>query len=303
MPKDHPVVPTTLPLEGAAGGLNDDRAIPHLFLVMQGTSPLAGGARWSLDHVDEVEIGRGAERSSERRGPRLIVRVDDLSVSSPHARLLRAGVTWSIVDLGSTKGTVLEGRRVGRMALAEGALFELGASLFCVRTVPTPPESPVDVLATDPADAALGMATLLPSYALALGSLPLLPLRERREDLGVLVAEILRSLAPHRVERLRLRSDFCRTLYRHDWPLDVRELRHTLETALLVAPDDVLELAHAPEAVRATNAARDPLRAALVSALLRQRGNVSGVAREMGRTRMQIDRWMRRFGIDPAGYR
>jgi transcriptional regulator of acetoin/glycerol metabolism len=41
----------------------------------------------------------------------------------------------------------------------------------------------------------------------------------------------------------------------------------------------------------------------LLQALAAHGGNVSVVAREMGRTRMQIHRWMRRFGIDPDHYR
>ena len=40
----------------------------------------------------------------------------------------------------------------------------------------------------------------------------------------------------------------------------------------------------------------------LVASLTEHRGNVSEVARSMGRTRMQIHRWMRRFSIDPETY-
>jgi transcriptional regulator with GAF, ATPase, and Fis domain len=45
------------------------------------------------------------------------------------------------------------------------------------------------------------------------------------------------------------------------------------------------------------------LRARLVLALEAHHGNVAEVARVLGRTRMQIHRWMRRFAIDPARYR
>jgi transcriptional regulator with GAF, ATPase, and Fis domain len=45
------------------------------------------------------------------------------------------------------------------------------------------------------------------------------------------------------------------------------------------------------------------LRVDLESALTRTRGNVSEVARDMGKTRMQIHRWMKRFGITPESFR
>ena len=45
------------------------------------------------------------------------------------------------------------------------------------------------------------------------------------------------------------------------------------------------------------------LRTSLDEALRRTGGNVSIVAREMGKTRMQIHRWMKRYGIDVESYR
>jgi transposase-like protein len=45
------------------------------------------------------------------------------------------------------------------------------------------------------------------------------------------------------------------------------------------------------------------LRAELVRALGEHRGNVSAVARELGKARVQIRRWCRRFGLDPDTFR
>jgi transcriptional regulator with PAS, ATPase and Fis domain len=147
----------------------------------------------------------------------------------------------------------------------------------------------------------------------------LLPLRERREDLGVLVSALLRSLAPDRSESLRLAPELGRALYAHDWPLNVRQLRHALATALVFATEGTVELSHAPEDVRGSldvfasqkTKAVAPvltdedakLRESLVAALTAHEGNVSEVARAMGRTRMQIHRWMRRFGLAASAYR
>ena len=45
------------------------------------------------------------------------------------------------------------------------------------------------------------------------------------------------------------------------------------------------------------------LKQSLIEHLARAAGNISEVARAMGRTRMQIHRWMKRFGIDPESFR
>src|SRR5262249_992119 len=45
------------------------------------------------------------------------------------------------------------------------------------------------------------------------------------------------------------------------------------------------------------------LKEELTAALTRTRGNVSEISRTMGKTRMQIHRWMKRFGLDPETFR
>jgi transcriptional regulator of acetoin/glycerol metabolism len=130
----------------------------------------------------------------------------------------------------------------------------------------------------------------------------------------LLIADLLRDLAPDRVSRLRLAPDACAALLAYDYPLNVRELRHALAPALVFA-DDVLTLDHLPEIMRAPSKKSAPpipsplsadderLRVDLVSALTSCSGNVSEVARALGKTRMQIHRWMKRFAIDPESYR
>jgi transcriptional regulator with GAF, ATPase, and Fis domain len=146
----------------------------------------------------------------------------------------------------------------------------------------------------------------------------LLPLRERRCDLGILIAELVRELAPTRAEVVRFTPEALRALLAYDFPLNVRELRHVLAAAL--ASQDEIGLAQLPDVVRsptstakATAHAKTPSRALtaeeaalrdrLVASLTEHRGNVSEVARVFAKTRMQIHRWMKRFAIDPIAYR
>jgi DNA-binding NtrC family response regulator len=61
------------------------------------------------------------------------------------------------------------------------------------------------------------------------------PLRERLQDVPLLVEHLLNRVAgdrPHSIE-----PEAVKTLQRHTWPGNIRELYHTLERAFLVAPE------------------------------------------------------------------
>jgi transcriptional regulator of acetoin/glycerol metabolism len=47
----------------------------------------------------------------------------------------------------------------------------------------------------------------------------------------------------------------------------------------------------------------EALRRELLLRLAETRGNMSEVARAMGKARQQVQRWVRRFGIDPDAFR
>jgi len=143
------------------------------------------------------------------------------------------------------------------------------------------------------------------------------PLRERREDIGLLVADILGEVAAE-PDKITLAPDVARALFLYSWPLNIRELRQCLARASTLAGDErVIERAHLPPAVAnapgirttapppAGGDADDGSRvAAQIEALLAEHeGNVAEVARAMGKARMQVHRWMKRFSIDPGRFR
>src|SRR5262249_49783348 len=146
-------------------------------------------------------------------------------------------------------------------------------------------------------------------------TLALPPLRGRPEDLGLLVQALLARLAPERKTALTLSVDAARALMLYDWPFNIRELEKALERALVLATAGRIELAHLPENLQARRSIvrrtvetelsdeDRKLRDELVEVLRRHSGNVSAVAREMGKARMQIQRWIRRFGIDVESMR
>jgi len=138
------------------------------------------------------------------------------------------------------------------------------------------------------------------------------PLSLRREDLGLLLAALISRTDPQLAVRLQLQPAAVRAMLRYSWPGNIRELEKVVTTALLLAHDTGrVELEHLPEPVRhaAVVATRgeptdDQARRDRLLALMRQhRGNVTAVAQAMGKARMQIQRWVKRYGIDPRSFR
>jgi transcriptional regulator with PAS, ATPase and Fis domain len=141
-------------------------------------------------------------------------------------------------------------------------------------------------------------------------TLELPPLRDRPEDIPVLVAELLRRLAPERTD-LKISPAAALALLEYHWPLNVRELEQALKTGVALAGAGVLDSWHLPSAVREplqpsdgalTN--EEARRRDELHDLLRQhRGNVTAVARVLGKRRTQIGRWVKRYGLAPAAFR
>jgi transcriptional regulator with AAA-type ATPase domain len=145
----------------------------------------------------------------------------------------------------------------------------------------------------------------------------LLPLRERLEDIGLLAADLLASRADG--ARLSLSPDAARAFLRHRWPLNVRELAQCLSLASVLARDGIIDAKHLPATIaRDTDPGEDPaardaidprfeederLRASLVQELGKHGGNVTEVARALGKARTQVHRWIKRFNLDVATFR
>ncbi|HLU68553.1 MAG TPA: sigma 54-interacting transcriptional regulator [Kofleriaceae bacterium] len=174
-------------------------------------------------------------------------------------------------------------------------------------------------------------------YARLTGYTVALPaLRDRREDIGLLCAALLArhgggDLSAHP----GIDAAAARALLTHGWPRNVRELDSCLAAATVLAGDGPIEIEHLPQEVRegpreaeggagaepapggepgaAVPGAEEPgrelsdedrrVRDELVAHLTEHAGNISAVARAMGKDRKQIQRWVKRFGIDPGRYR
>jgi two-component system nitrogen regulation response regulator NtrX len=64
------------------------------------------------------------------------------------------------------------------------------------------------------------------------------PLRERKEDIPLLVDHFLRELSAEQGQKLKAMSDEAMTLLtRYDWPGNVRELKNLVERLVILSPD------------------------------------------------------------------
>lgn len=150
------------------------------------------------------------------------------------------------------------------------------------------------------------------------------PLRQRREDLGMLIRALLRREMPERAAAIRFSSDAARSLLAYPWPLNIRELGKSLQTSVLLAKSGLVELAHLPGSVRPQEATKawqrlggipedreqkrwtenDRRRREEIRALLHKHaGNVTAVAQALGKPRTQVQRWIKRYRIEVKDFR
>jgi len=157
--------------------------------------------------------------------------------------------------------------------------------------------------------------------------LKLPPLRERKEDIPLLVNHFLRK---HREESkgrsLDVSDRALSVLQRYDWPGNVRELENCIVRAMVLANSEVIEVEDLPpelhdrevcvptvdlrtwEDLKAVKkVARERVseeieREFVEETLRRNRGNVSRSALEMGMDRRQLQNMIRRYRINPQDY-
>jgi DNA-binding NtrC family response regulator len=68
------------------------------------------------------------------------------------------------------------------------------------------------------------------------------PLRERREDVPVLIEHFLRMYGDRSPRQLSISPDALRHLIRYDWPGNIRELENTVQRAFALVDGDEIEL-------------------------------------------------------------
>ncbi len=446
--------------QSSAQGAKKLQFAPYLFLEIECERPLAGPARHLLAELECVRLGRGPRRLARLGGDGVLdLMLPDGWMSEAHAELRRQNGRWTVRDLGSKNGTLVDGERIQTADLPDQTLFQLGRTFFSFRSklpvwgsahlegedLPRGPSGLAtlsyqfgDVLLRSRAAATTRVPILLHGesgsgkevlaraihtwsgrggvfvavncgaipqnlveselfghrkgafsgaerdrpgllrtsdggtlFLDEIGDLPLtaqaallrvlqegevLPvggtqperldlrvvvathrdlgqmvrdrtfrhdllarlegvvleltaLRDRPEDVPLLIATLLRKLSPERPD-VRLSPEATRSLLEYDWPLNVRELEQALAGALALSGVGTIQREHLPPALRKAptevpQLTSDELRHRdeLIALLREHRGNLSAVARAVGKGRTQVVRWVGRYGLDAAAYR
>jgi len=130
------------------------------------------------------------------------------------------------------------------------------------------------------------------------------PLRERREDIPLLARHYLAAYALQYGKPTRpIAAEAEEALQRHDWPGNVRALRHACERAVILAAgasfaaaDFALATRQQPVPPRIAPLAERE-RAALEEALRQAQGNISETARLLGLSRAALYRRLDKHGL------
>jgi transcriptional regulator of acetoin/glycerol metabolism len=240
------------------------------------------------DNLVESELygyARGAHSTADRGKPGLLEQaeggtlfLDEIGDMSQTAqtKLLRFLQSREVLTLGTTRARRLDVR------------------VIAATNRPLTPDAPAEGLRYDLA-ARLGPEPL---------GLP--PLRDRAEDVGLLASHFAK--AP-----LEFVPEAYQALFLHGWKGNVRELEKVVTLARVLADDGVpvgLEHLPAPLAARVEPAPvkpsvqrKRPTREELATLLSRHGGDVAQLAREIGRQRTLVWRWLRENQLRPDDFR
>jgi two-component system, NtrC family, response regulator len=149
-------------------------------------------------------------------------------------------------------------------------------------------------------------------YRINLIAMHLPPLRDRRDDIPILVTRLLQTMGEiYRRERLRISAAGMAWLQDQPWPGNIRQLKQSVERTVLVTERDVLEAAdfQATADMEPQDVPRDTLppvgsmtmdeieKAMILKSLKHHAGNISKVAESLGLSRAALYRRFEKYAI------
>lgn len=144
-------------------------------------------------------------------------------------------------------------------------------------------------------------------YRLNIISFKVPPLRERKEDIPLLVEYFLKQFPGASGE---IPPDYLQMLMNYSWPGNIRELRNIIERTVSLSPDGHLNTAYLPSGITNSEFISDNSHVQIGSGIqdvesdlirrliLTHNGNLTKVASELGVARTTLYRKMRKYHID-----
>ena len=136
-------------------------------------------------------------------------------------------------------------------------------------------------------------------YRLKVVEIELPPLRDRLEDIPLLVAHFCEKFKKSFKKKIEgVSNDVLRTFLEYDWPGNVRELEHALEHGFVLCRGKAIRVDHLPPEVREDVNRKKPVRGkpytdnprSILSALEKTGWNKAKAARSLGISRQTMYR-------------
>jgi two-component system, NtrC family, response regulator AtoC len=160
-------------------------------------------------------------------------------------------------------------------------------------------------------------------YRLNVFTMEMPALRERPEDIPLLVEHFLTKLVERNLPRKTLSRLALARLLTYDWPGNVRELEHVIEQAAVTTPGTIIEPGNLPKQIVArhdeplslefdlsrplpeiTNELTGQIECAYLKQVLEKyRGRIEVCARHCGLSRRSISEKLRRYQIDKRDFK
>ena len=147
-------------------------------------------------------------------------------------------------------------------------------------------------------------------YRIRVFEIRLPPLRERKEDLPILLDRVMEDMGRFTGKKVRgIEPDALKALLHYSWPGNVRELRNAVEHAFVTVARDQIRVEDLPIEIRSAAPAPLPTasrggdpdeRARIVEALHRSGGRKAAAARRLGISRVTLWHRMTILGVDPT---
>ncbi len=147
------------------------------------------------------------------------------------------------------------------------------------------------------------------------------PLRERREDIPLLVDHFLKKYKDRNAGKVKEMSpEALSVLMRHDWPGNVRELENCIERIMVMGDGDIIKVSDLPEPIRRkssegmTDEIVDEIppdgilldqveRDLIIKALKQTKGNQTEAAKILGISRRTLQyRVHKKYKISPSDF-
>jgi two-component system response regulator GlrR len=150
-------------------------------------------------------------------------------------------------------------------------------------------------------------------YRIHVIPLALPPLRERKDDIPLLVSHFIKKYGTEMGRKVKgLAPAAMQRLMVHDWPGNVRELENTIEYAVAMTREDVItedlilptKAVSAEQAIKPLKEAKDAFEKTYLSRLLEiAQGNVSSAANLAGKYRADFYVLLKKHGINTGDFK